>query len=45
MKEKDTKIVTDAMKKWKATPEEAKRNIEVLKLKGWKRLFPRIFGL
>ena len=38
------KIVADAMNKWGATPEEAIRNQEVLRLKGWKRFFPRIFG-
>lgn len=39
------KKLADTISKFKLNPDEAERCIEVLRLKGWKRLFPRIFGL
>ncbi len=44
MTDKEIKEFCDTLKKFKATPEESKRFQEIMKLKGWKRLFPRIFG-
>lgn len=45
MNDKEIKEFADTISKTKLTPEESIRFEQVMKLRGWKRLFPRIFGL
>jgi phage gp16-like protein len=39
------KVFAETISKTKLTPKESERVIKVMRLKGWKRLFPKRFGL